>query len=70
MVSAAYDGETSSGSVFLTSAVGILPAIYAAVKVADWTRGFRIIPLDIRGPDGRLDVDRLRQEIANYMMSS
>ena len=70
VVAAVYGGDTSSGSVFLTSAVGILPAIYAAVSVADWTRGFQIIPLDIQGPDGRLDIDRLRQEVANYMMSS
>ncbi len=70
VVVAAYDGDTSSGSVFLTSSVGVLPAIYAAVRVADWTRGFQIIPLDIRGLDGRLDINRLRQEVTNYMMSS
>ncbi len=70
VIVAAYNGDTSSGSVFLTSAVGILPAIYAAVRVADWTRGFQIIPLDIRGPDGRLDVNLLRREVADYMKMS
>ncbi len=70
VVVAAYDGDTSSGSVLLTSAVGILPAIYTAVRVADWTRGFQVILLDILGQDGRLDMDLLRQEVANYMMSS
>jgi hypothetical protein len=70
VVAAVYGDEASSGTVFLTSAVGVLPAIYAAVRVADWTRGFRIIPLDIQGSDGRLDVSRLRQEIINYLMTS
>ena len=70
VVAAAYGGETSSGTVFMTSAIGILPAIYTAVRVADWTRGFQIILLDIRGPDGRLDVNRLREEVVNYMVSS
>jgi hypothetical protein len=69
VVVAAY-GESSSGAVLISSAIGVLPAIYTAVKVADWTRGFRIIPLDIQGSDGRLDVDLLRREIANYLASS
>lgn len=63
-------GESSSGSVLISSAIGILPAIYTAVKVADWTRGFHIIPLDIQGSDGRLDVNLLRQEIAKHLASS
>jgi hypothetical protein len=57
------NGDTSTGSVLLAGATGIVPATLVAVKVADWTRKYRIIPLRVIGENGRLNLLLLRQEL-------
>ena len=57
------DGDTSSGSMLLAGAAGLIPATFVAVKVADWTRKYHIIPMDAIGTNGKLDLDRLNRSL-------
>jgi len=64
VVAVLNEGDTSPGMFLIAGAAGILPATFAAVKVSDWTRKYRIIPLQVIGLDGRLDLNRFRAEIS------
>lgn len=65
-VSYLNDGDTSSGSMLLAGAAGLIPATFAAVKVADWTRKYRIIPMDAIGTNGKLDLKRLDRSLGQF----
>ena len=62
-VVALHEGDTSTGSMILAGAAGLIPATFLAVKVSDWTSKYRIIPMDVQGEDGRLDLNRLKLEL-------
>jgi hypothetical protein len=57
------DGDTSTGSLFMAGAIGLLPGVFAGVKVAEWTDSYRISNLNVIGPEGKLDLQLLQQEI-------
>jgi len=64
VAAAVNEGNATSGMFLIAGAAGILPATFAAVQVSDWTRKYRITPLQVIGPDGRLDLRRFRAEIS------
>jgi len=60
VVVAANDGDISSGSAILAGTIGAVPSVFAAVTVSNWTRKYRIIPLDVLNPEGTLDLHRMK----------
>jgi len=59
-VAAVNDGKITSGSAIMAGAIGAVPSVFAAVTVSNWTRKYRIIPLDVLDPQGTLDLHRMK----------
>jgi hypothetical protein len=62
------NGDTSTGSFLVAGAVGAIPAALVGVKVSDWTRHYKIVPMNVIGPDGRLDLRLLHLELVQTFL--
>lgn len=61
-------GDTSAGSFLIAGAAGIIPAAMVGMAVSDWTRHYKIIPLNVIGPDGRMNLKLLGHELALFSL--
>jgi hypothetical protein len=62
-VVAAGDGKVTNESAILAGTIGAIPSVFVAVKVSNWTRKYRIEPLDVLGPEGTLNLPKLRRAL-------
>jgi hypothetical protein len=59
-VTAVGNGEVSTESGILAVTIGAIPSVFAGVEVSNLTKRFRIEPMDVLGPQGTLDLPRMR----------